>query len=200
MGRPRARVNRRRHRQDERRENRQETPARPLRHGQKLAAKDGRLKPFILRTRPVSHNAPVAQLDRVPGFEPGGRGFESLRARQRFQLVTKRPRVVQRRIRKTIPKTFTDGSLPRRVHGFDFSVIHRDHSERFISRRFCLIALEVLDTFCLNVVKGERSDPRFSYSLFHDYLPSARERTLADFLSLPVVKQVGSAFRPRETP
>ena len=26
--------------------------------------------------------APVAQLDRVPGFEPGGRGFESLRARQ----------------------------------------------------------------------------------------------------------------------
>src|SRR5690606_11756033 len=27
-------------------------------------------------------HAPVAQLDRVPGFEPGGRGFESLRARQ----------------------------------------------------------------------------------------------------------------------
>ena len=26
--------------------------------------------------------ATVAQLDRVPGFEPGGRGFESLRARQ----------------------------------------------------------------------------------------------------------------------
>jgi hypothetical protein len=26
--------------------------------------------------------APVAQLDRVPGFEPGGRGFESLRAHQ----------------------------------------------------------------------------------------------------------------------
>lgn len=25
--------------------------------------------------------APVAQLDRVSGFEPGGRGFESLRAR-----------------------------------------------------------------------------------------------------------------------
>jgi hypothetical protein len=24
----------------------------------------------------------VAQLDRAPGFEPGGRGFESLRARQ----------------------------------------------------------------------------------------------------------------------
>ena len=26
--------------------------------------------------------APVAQLDRVPGFEPGCRGFESLRAHQ----------------------------------------------------------------------------------------------------------------------
>src|SRR5215470_16030905 len=26
--------------------------------------------------------APVAQLDRVPGYEPGGREFESLRARQ----------------------------------------------------------------------------------------------------------------------
>ena len=27
--------------------------------------------------------APVAQLDRVPGYEPGGRGFESCRARQK---------------------------------------------------------------------------------------------------------------------
>ena len=26
--------------------------------------------------------APVAQLDRVPGYEPGGRGFESYPARQ----------------------------------------------------------------------------------------------------------------------
>ena len=31
-----------------------------------------------------SKNAPVAQLDRVPGFEPGGREFESLRARHLF--------------------------------------------------------------------------------------------------------------------
>ena len=29
-----------------------------------------------------SDSAPVAQLDRVPGYEPGGRGFESCRARQ----------------------------------------------------------------------------------------------------------------------
>ena len=34
--------------------------------------------------------APIAQLDRAPGFEPGGRGFESLSARQ---IVSMRPRV-----------------------------------------------------------------------------------------------------------
>src|SRR5580700_2763261 len=32
-------------------------------------------------------SAPVAQLDRVPGYEPGGREFESLRARQIPKLV-----------------------------------------------------------------------------------------------------------------
>jgi hypothetical protein len=35
----------------------------------------GLIKPAIIF-------APVAQLDRVPGFEPGCREFESLRARQ----------------------------------------------------------------------------------------------------------------------
>ena len=30
------------------------------------------------------HKAPVAQLDRVPGYEPGGRTFESCRARHFF--------------------------------------------------------------------------------------------------------------------
>ena len=30
----------------------------------------------------ASYTAPVAQLDRVGGFEPLGRGFESLRVRQ----------------------------------------------------------------------------------------------------------------------
>jgi hypothetical protein len=29
-------------------------------------------------------DAPVAQLDRVPGYEPGGREFESLQARHLF--------------------------------------------------------------------------------------------------------------------
>lgn len=32
-------------------------------------------------------NAPVAQLDRAPGFEPGGREFESLRARHSLDRV-----------------------------------------------------------------------------------------------------------------
>ena len=32
----------------------------------------------------VKNSAPVAQLDRVPGYEPGGREFESLRARHIF--------------------------------------------------------------------------------------------------------------------
>ena len=31
--------------------------------------------------------APVAQLDRVPGYEPGGRGFKSCRARQTNERV-----------------------------------------------------------------------------------------------------------------
>jgi hypothetical protein len=34
------------------------------------------------KTHNVIVHAPVAQLDRVPGYEPGGREFESLRARQ----------------------------------------------------------------------------------------------------------------------
>ena len=33
--------------------------------------------------------APVAQLDRVPGYEPGGRRFESFRARQCNQILNK---------------------------------------------------------------------------------------------------------------
>ena len=32
----------------------------------------------------IPHCAPVAQLDRAPGFEPVGRGFKSLRARHLF--------------------------------------------------------------------------------------------------------------------
>ena len=38
--------------------------------------------PAILSVYNISHYAPVAQLDRVTGFEPVGREFESLRACQ----------------------------------------------------------------------------------------------------------------------
>jgi hypothetical protein len=41
-------------------------------------------RPYIYKS---SLHAPVAQLDRAPGYEPGGREFESLRARQ-FQRLT----------------------------------------------------------------------------------------------------------------
>ena len=34
--------------------------------------------------------APVAQLDRVPGYEPGGREFESLRARHSYKNISLR--------------------------------------------------------------------------------------------------------------
>ena len=33
-------------------------------------------------------NVPVAQLDRVTGYEPVGRGFESLLAHQSFSMLT----------------------------------------------------------------------------------------------------------------
>src|SRR5579871_3622627 len=35
----------------------------------------------------IKNRAPVAQLDRAIGFEPIGRGFESLRARQKLTRV-----------------------------------------------------------------------------------------------------------------
>ena len=38
-------------------------------------------KSVVIGCAPSSSHAPVAQLDRVPGYEPGGREFESLRAR-----------------------------------------------------------------------------------------------------------------------
>src|SRR3972149_2995638 len=49
---------------------------------------------YATRPRPAGRrvrSAPVAQLDRAPGFGPGGCGFESYRGRQ--PLDTKRPPV-----------------------------------------------------------------------------------------------------------
>ena len=40
----------------------------------------------IMRTS-KQHKAPVAQLDRVPGYEPGGRRFESFRARHFYKKI-----------------------------------------------------------------------------------------------------------------
>jgi hypothetical protein len=39
----------------------------------------------VLIHHAISYSAPVAQLDRVPGYEPGGREFESLRARHQIK-------------------------------------------------------------------------------------------------------------------
>ena len=43
------------------------------------------LKAPTLALSLLQNTAPVAQLDRVPGYEPVGREFESLRARQILQ-------------------------------------------------------------------------------------------------------------------
>ena len=40
------------------------------------------MKDKLLECRALWEHAPVAQLDRVPGYELGGREFESLRAHQ----------------------------------------------------------------------------------------------------------------------
>jgi hypothetical protein len=58
-----------------------------------------RSKPIANRSLPARHaaapffsaiaeDAPVAQLDRAPDYESGGREFESLRARQQFQRLS----------------------------------------------------------------------------------------------------------------
>ena len=51
------------------------------------------LKNLSKMRSPVSDDghkcAPVAQLDRVPGYEPGGRGFESYPAHQKFLRTVK---------------------------------------------------------------------------------------------------------------
>src|ERR1700684_3797644 len=41
----------------------------------------------VLIHHAISYSAPVAQLNRVPGYEPGGREFESLRARQSINYL-----------------------------------------------------------------------------------------------------------------
>ena len=55
------------------------------------------------------NSAPVAQLDRVPGYEPGGREFESLRARHTNTSILKFGGVV--------------GNLRPSIHGWPFEFI-----------------------------------------------------------------------------
>ncbi len=59
-------------------------PQVPLHHASKFASKMvvAVTKPsYTHRVQQHNRYAPVAQLDRASGFEPEGRGFESLRAR-----------------------------------------------------------------------------------------------------------------------
>ena len=74
------------------------------------------------RTRPAGGNrAPVAQLDRVPGFEPGGRRFESFRARHfppsyfsGLQRCCRRPELVLSPYSCPIPPIARDPDHERR--------------------------------------------------------------------------------------
>ena len=47
----------------------------------KVELKPSHMDVSVIRYKFTTVFAPVAQLDRVSGFEPGGREFESLRAR-----------------------------------------------------------------------------------------------------------------------
>ena len=70
-----------------------------LRRGNSLFCRELSLlataKSVVIGCAPSSSHAPVAQLDRVPGYEPGGREFESLRARH-IQVRRSAPSPVNR--------------------------------------------------------------------------------------------------------
>ncbi len=55
---------------------------------------------------PKTTLAPVAQLDRAPDYESGGREFESLRARQQFQYVTLATAVLDRSLERRLERRF----------------------------------------------------------------------------------------------
>ncbi len=57
-------------------------------------------------TPPRSVCAPVAQLDRAPDYESGGREFESLRARQQFPYVTLAQTVLERSLERCLERRF----------------------------------------------------------------------------------------------
>jgi hypothetical protein len=75
-----------------------------------------------LRLSSAVLDAPVAQLDRASGFEPEGRGFESLPARQRIRTVAcygaseREPTAFLGLVAKCLPKDMNvDAGLSRSV-------------------------------------------------------------------------------------
>src|SRR5262249_6239596 len=67
---------------------------------------------------------PVAQLDRVPGYEPGGRGFKSCRARHNS---------ITYGVRKSDAVSFKPWCLIQTRHGFAFVQLRRTRA--FVGRR-----------------------------------------------------------------
>jgi hypothetical protein len=78
-----------------------------------INARVGLISPSII-------NAPVAQLDRVSGFEPGGREFESLRARQ---LSVKYPQPTCLPINLNVTFTCALYNQPTQLRIFSFIVL-----------------------------------------------------------------------------
>ena len=74
----------------------------------------------VLRFRAFA--APVAQLDRAPDYESGGRRFESFRVRHSFQIVRVEPlcgslfRILTKYARKVVSFAFTVKGLPRSLY------------------------------------------------------------------------------------
>ena len=65
---------------------------------EKMAGGTATVRAGACRERNISYNArlfiaPVAQLDRVSGYEPEGRAFESLRAHQEIGVVVQLVRI-----------------------------------------------------------------------------------------------------------
>src|ERR1700728_1333517 len=83
---------------------------------------DGRIPRRPLECAALLRHAPVAQLDRAPGYEPGGREFESLRARHKFSsrsvsehvaryIILRRSHVVAGLLRDSVEQTLSAKSI-----------------------------------------------------------------------------------------
>ena len=79
--------------------------------------------------------APIAQLDRVPGFEPGGRRFESVRARHNFNEL-RRPKKLPSPIFTTFSYIFETSKVV--IDGWGTIVGSVCNSDRFAYRSMTL--------------------------------------------------------------